>query len=149
MIEMGGAMDTATIVAMQEREERWTDELLAAASERIAFGWVQRSMGVTLDGKPQMTTNEETIGYCLMGALSSAADALGADVYTLRRAERLLSEALGMARWNPSGVMAWNDHLGRGKDDVLQLIDKALSRRVSLAPAAVGRSADRRAPAHI
>jgi hypothetical protein len=141
-------MDTTTIVAMQEREERWTDELLAAASERVAFGWVQGSMGVTLAGVAQMTTSEETVGYCVMGALSAAADALGADVYTHRRAERLLSEALGSAQWNPNGVMAWNDRSGRRKEEVLQLIEKSLSRRMSLAGSAL-QSVPRRTHARV
>ena len=43
----------AKVVALEERDERWTDEVLEAASERLRFGWTQGTLAMTLSGERQ------------------------------------------------------------------------------------------------
>jgi hypothetical protein len=133
----------ATVVALQEREEQWVDELLGAASERLRFGWTQGAFGETLAGERQQKADGDSVAFCLLGALASAARSLNADAYTLRRAERLVAEGVDTARWMGlmgdsapasrwprSAIMAWNDECERGKEEVVALVERALRRRV-------------------
>ena len=132
----------ATALALDEREERWVDEVLTAAAERLRFGWTQGSHGKTLAGEPQRETDLDSVAFCLIGALASAARELGADVYTLRRAERSLAESLGGAigvgfdrktgasmRHARHWLAVWNDNPARTKDEVVSLVERTLDRR--------------------
>src|SRR5262245_40418903 len=78
-----------TVVALDQREERWVDEVLEAAGERLRLGWTQGAFEttITVDGR-------RTPAFCLVGALRSAARALRADGYTLQRAHRSVWESL-------------------------------------------------------
>jgi hypothetical protein len=121
----------ATVASLEEREERWTDEVLEAAGERLSFGWTQGSLAETLSGVPQATPDADSAAFCVLGALKSAAAGLGADVYTLWRAERLVADAIGSDErmLNPRAVIAgWNDQPGRSKAEVIAVIDRALER---------------------
>jgi hypothetical protein len=145
-------MDSRTIVALQEREEDWTDELLAAAWDRITSGWTQGAMQIEVT---QPTPDASAAKFCLVGAIVAAARESHADVITRAYALRRLSEALGKDPCaeladltvvekagvdrtaaiaeltdNFSGLMHWNDQPRRRKEDVLGLIEKALARRL-------------------
>jgi hypothetical protein len=128
------AVKDAIILALEEREERWVDEVLEAARERLRFGWTQGAFGRTLAGKGQRKPDPDTVTFCLIGALTSAARAVGADVYTLRRAERLIGEALDndvRVRLDHahSYLPHWNDEPERTKEEVITLVDGTLQRR--------------------
>jgi hypothetical protein len=126
------AVTVTTAVALDEREERWTDDVLEAAKERLEFGWTQGSMAKTLHGMKQGAPDADSAAFCVLGALKSAAAELGADVYTLRRAERLVAATLGKnqraleRRWQ---IAKWNDATGRSKAEVIALLERTLSRR--------------------
>src|SRR5262245_4108770 len=117
-----------TAAALEEREERWTDEVLEAAAERLRFGWTQGTFGEPLSGKRQWKADAASFAFCVLGALSHAAEALGADVYTLRKAERLVAETIRSDGWRGPGgeavlekygprkmIATWNDEPGRSK----------------------------------
>jgi hypothetical protein len=123
----------ATVVALEEREERWTDEVLEAASERLRFGWTQGVTATTVSGEQQSTPDADSAAFCLLGALTAAARALGADSYTRQRAERSIAEAIGADRRNTRAIAKWNDDPGRSKAEVIALVERALARRVCLA----------------
>jgi hypothetical protein len=89
-------VEVATVVALEEREERWVDEVLAEASERLRFGWTHGAFAETLAGERQAEVDTDSFAFCVLGPLASAADALRVDVYTLRRAERMVAEALSI-----------------------------------------------------
>jgi hypothetical protein len=126
----------ATLTALEEREERWTDEVLEAARERLEFGWTQGSLAETLSGVRQWTPDGDSAAFCVLGALKSAAAELRADVYTLWRAERLIVDAIGGdadTRWRRGVIASWNDQPGRSKAEVIAMIGRALSRPSGLA----------------
>jgi hypothetical protein len=133
----------ATVAALEEREERWTDEVLEGAKERLSFGWTQGTLAKTLDGERQGDPDEDSAAFCLLGALASAAAALGADVSTLRRAERLAADAIssGISVGESTKVVrhsraprrfliaTWNDQPGRSKAEVIAVVERALEQR--------------------
>jgi hypothetical protein len=64
------------------------------------------------------------------GTSKSASVALDSDVYTRRRAERVVMEAIGgggAGRWS---IASWNDEPRRSKDEVIAVLERALRRRV-------------------
>src|SRR5262245_46316384 len=144
-----GAMTRATDMALEEREECWTQEVLESATERLRFAWTQGAYGETLSGERQAVADEDSFAFCVLGALYRAAKELGADVYTLRRAERLIAETIrseqpgGLheltvsAESGPRNVIVhWNDAPGRSKADVIAVVEHAAAQRASaqLAP---------------
>jgi hypothetical protein len=132
---------------LDEREELWVDEVLEAAAARLRFGWTQGAFGRTLAGKGQRKPDLDSVAFCLIGALESAARSHGADTYTLRRAERSVCEALdaataaGLSREAANGrdhphdmLQVWNDAPGRSEDEVVALVGRALERREARTP---------------
>jgi hypothetical protein len=128
---------TETVVALDEREERWVDEVLEAAGGRLRLGWIQGAFETTLT-----VNGQKTPAFCLVGALRSAARALGADGYTLQRAYRAVWESLDPEAKvrldrpaNPGMhnthclLSAWNEERGRTKDEVIALVERTLERR--------------------
>jgi hypothetical protein len=130
------AVRVGTADPFEEREEQWIDEVLEAAKERLEFGWTQGSIAETLDGMKQVAPDAQSAAFCLLGALKSGAAELGADVYTLRRAERLVAETIDRNKraFECRGLIAgWNDTAGRSKAEVIGVIERTLSRRLPTA----------------
>lgn len=138
----------ATVVALDQREERWVDEVLEAAGERLRLGWTQGAFETT-----RTVNGQKTPAFCLVGALRSAARALRADGYTLQRAYGSVWESLDpeakvrLDRPATTGMhnthcllSAWNEEPGRAKDEVIALVERTLERRQVSRAASSGRS---------
>jgi hypothetical protein len=132
----GDGLDPVTVLttaaALDEREKRWVEELLKAARSRLKSGWTQGSMAKTMFRVPQAAPDADSVSFCVLGALKSAAAELSADVYTLRRAERLVAEAISGNEpafdRHALRIAGWNDAAGRRKTEVIAVIDHALGR---------------------
>lgn len=95
-------------------------QALAAAADLIEQkGWLQGSYG------------SDRIGYCILGAINAVTDSWSSDegFATDMAACELLDDILERAHGEGSGTVAiWNDHPGRTKDEVLQLLRHAAGR---------------------
>ena len=91
-------------------------QVLARAHRLIAvFGWVQGGYG------------DELTGYCVRGALDAAGYGMElATAESVRRSGALLCKLV--AEMGFEDVTDWNDELGRTKQEVLDLLDRAVER---------------------
>jgi len=118
------------------REEQ-VDELLLAARERLAFGWVQGTTLESLDGEPT-SDPAEAARFCVLGAFAHASHALHSDATTYRRALQRLCEVIDPKAAPEVAIPVWNDAKERTQGDVLAAFDAALS--AGAAPVSVRRS---------
>lgn len=140
----------------QERRRRLAgaQALLERARALVAEGWVQDAFyvvrgrhGETRPVSPfglLLLTRTDVVGACLVGAVAHASAAVdrGDRRSQSALAVDLLWEALdgGSADAHPAARAArvrdlagWNDEPGRSREDVLDLLDRAVSRTISAA----------------
>ena len=130
--------------------------LLEQARDLVAAGWVQDAFYVVRDRHGHerpvspfgllLLSRTDVVGACLVGAVSHASAAVD------RRVRRGYAAAAVDALWESLGtgpvtdtahpaaraarvrdLAAWNDRPGRSRAEVLDLLDRAVSRTISLA----------------
>jgi hypothetical protein len=88
-------------------------QMLMEARQQVELGWCQHSM-------------RQRGSVCMIGALEI-------DDYTqFIGAEALLLEAIGSLGHSHSSVAAFNDDLGRTKNEVLKVYDRAIEKSMTL-----------------
>ena len=113
-----------------EIREDQVDALLAAARERLAFGWTQGTMLQDLEGEPT-SDPAEAARFCVLGAFAHASHSLHTDAYTYHSAMQRLCEAIDPDATRAAPLVfipVWNDARERTQDDVLAAFDAALAR---------------------
>lgn len=96
-----------------------TKEALIKTRELIAAGWCQWSYAKDKDGLAVNFDDPEACKYCLTGALNSVTPSLS----TQRSVRDLLYTEAG-----EDSLAYWNDTEGRTQQDVLDLLDKVISK---------------------
>lgn len=106
-----------------------TSELLTLVRDLIETkGWVQGQGHVCGDDETVLCLTEATakMGFCLTGAAAAVAYTHGTGYESFRMIQRSLKAAL-IRRGNISHITAWNDADHRTKDDVIELLNDAVS----------------------
>ena len=97
--------------------------VLERTRELVVAGWCQGSFARTAAGEAVGYNNEEAERWCLSGAVNRAACDVGGLWAGAEGAYTVLQGALGEEVF----LSWWNDQPGRGRSEVLALIDRVLA----------------------
>lgn len=98
-----------------------TVELLKGARALIANGWTQRRMAENAARAPRLASAIDACHFCMVGALSRAADDAGIDSGDLLTARGFLEARV------PGHIVDWNDDPERTQDEVIEVFDEAIA----------------------
>lgn len=116
---------------MTKRTPRTKDVLRYARNILINKGWCQDAPARNIRGTKiwvlENYFNSELVNFCATGALGKAKIDLKASIQVRTKAENKLIQGLQTIKYEyASSVEQYNDHIGRSKDDIINLYNLAL-----------------------
>lgn len=103
--------------------------ILKRTKEYLKKGWCQHSLAMTKDDKAVTVHDPEAIKWCLIGAIFRASDDIRNEFPETRCHDRAPMSIIASLIKEP--VPTWNDAPGRRKEDVLKLIETAISASIN------------------
>lgn len=93
--------------------------VLRAVRSFIERGWIQGNYAKTADGTACNIWSEEACSWCLLGAINAA--------YFLTDLKTHSWVTFKISTLTTIGIATWNDTPGRSQQEVLDLLDKAIT----------------------
>lgn len=107
-------------------------KVLEEAKKLLEAGWTQEAEARNKDGKPVWADSEEACCFCIIGAVFAAAGRLyESNSEEVEEAFKALDKVKLAISSNDTYLTSkdcianWNDHPGRKKEEVLEMMEKA------------------------